>query len=115
MLHDVALRLFSSLVLAVNRIKEQHKVSVRIPPDNEKSNLIRIEGDPQGVQLARKELLEMAARMVRKHGAFIRPPHVGRGGGHNQECEVALSHRCPLAIDIQSHSTPGRGGSVWLS
>uniref|UniRef100_A0A8D2Q6J8 Vigilin n=1 Tax=Varanus komodoensis TaxID=61221 RepID=A0A8D2Q6J8_VARKO len=47
----------------INRIKEQHKVSVRIPPDNEKSNLIRIEGDPQGVQLARKELLEMAARM----------------------------------------------------
>uniref|UniRef100_A0A8C6XVP3 Vigilin n=1 Tax=Naja naja TaxID=35670 RepID=A0A8C6XVP3_NAJNA len=47
----------------INRIKEQHKVSVRIPPDSEKSNLIRIEGDPQGVQLARKELLEMAARM----------------------------------------------------
>uniref|UniRef100_A0AAR2K8L0 Vigilin n=1 Tax=Pygocentrus nattereri TaxID=42514 RepID=A0AAR2K8L0_PYGNA len=47
----------------VNRIKDQHKVSVRIPPDNEKSNLIRIEGDPQGVQEAKKELLELASRM----------------------------------------------------
>lgn len=41
-----------------------HKVTVRIPPDNEKSNLIRIEGDPQGVQEAKKELLELASRMV---------------------------------------------------
>ncbi|KAJ8418609.1 hypothetical protein AAFF_G00001080 [Aldrovandia affinis] len=47
----------------INRIKDLHKVSVRIPPDNEKSNLIRIEGDPQGVQEAKKELLELASRM----------------------------------------------------
>uniref|UniRef100_A0A8C7ZDH9 Vigilin n=1 Tax=Oryzias sinensis TaxID=183150 RepID=A0A8C7ZDH9_9TELE len=47
----------------INRIKEMHKVTVRIPPDNEKSNLIRIEGDPQGVQEAKKELLELASRM----------------------------------------------------
>ncbi|CAM4624310.1 hypothetical protein PO909_005743 [Leuciscus waleckii] len=47
----------------INRIKELHKVSVRIPPDHEKSNLIRIEGDPQGVQEAKKELLELASRM----------------------------------------------------
>uniref|UniRef100_A0AAY4DX39 Vigilin n=1 Tax=Denticeps clupeoides TaxID=299321 RepID=A0AAY4DX39_9TELE len=47
----------------INRIKDQYKVSVRIPPDNEKSNLIRIEGDPQGVQEAKKELLELASRM----------------------------------------------------
>lgn len=37
---------------------------MRIPPDNEKSHLIRIEGDPQGVQEASKELLELASRMV---------------------------------------------------
>ncbi|KAK3556433.1 hypothetical protein QTP70_008283 [Hemibagrus guttatus] len=48
----------------INRIKDQYKVSVRIPPDNEKSNLIRIEGDPQGVKEAKKELLELASRMV---------------------------------------------------
>ncbi|KAJ8274644.1 hypothetical protein COCON_G00092690 [Conger conger] len=47
----------------INRIKDQHKVSVRIPPDHENSNLIRIEGNPQGVQEAKKELLELASRM----------------------------------------------------
>ncbi|KAL7990812.1 hypothetical protein Chor_014242 [Crotalus horridus] len=47
----------------INRIKDQYKVSVRIPPDNEKSNLIRIEGDPQGVQEAKRELLDLASRM----------------------------------------------------
>lgn len=47
----------------INRIKEQYKVSVRIPPDTEKSNLVRIEGDPQGVQHAKAELLELASRM----------------------------------------------------
>jgi len=47
----------------INRIKELHKVTVRIPPDHEKSNLIRIEGDPEGVQEAKKELLELASRM----------------------------------------------------
>lgn len=49
---------------------------MRIPPDSEKSNLIRIEGDPQGVQQAKRELLELASRMVR--------PTVGScpGGAH---------------------------------
>ncbi|MBN3310667.1 VIGLN protein, partial [Amia calva] len=47
----------------INRIKEQYKVSVRIPQDSERSGLVRIEGDPQGVQLARRELMDMAARM----------------------------------------------------
>uniref|UniRef100_A0A4W2EV40 Vigilin n=1 Tax=Bos indicus x Bos taurus TaxID=30522 RepID=A0A4W2EV40_BOBOX len=47
----------------INRIKDQCKVSVRIPPDSEKSSLIRIEGDPQGVRQAKRELLELASRM----------------------------------------------------
>ncbi|KAK2490649.1 hypothetical protein MC885_010910 [Smutsia gigantea] len=47
----------------INRIKDQYKVSVRIPPDSEKSSLVRIEGDPQGVQQAKRELLELASRM----------------------------------------------------
>lgn len=37
---------------------------MRIPPDSDKSSLIRIEGDPQGVQQAKRELLELASRMV---------------------------------------------------
>ena len=40
-------------------------VSIRIPPDNEKSNIIRIEGNPEGVALAKKELLDMVTKMVR--------------------------------------------------
>jgi len=56
---------FIDLIFTVNRIKELHKVTVRIPPDNEKSTVIRIEGDPQGVQEAKKELLELTTRMVR--------------------------------------------------
>lgn len=59
--------LTGSCAFPVNRIKELHKVTVRIPPDNEKSNLIRIEGDPQGVQEAKKELLELASRMVSRN------------------------------------------------
>ncbi|KAJ8416658.1 hypothetical protein AAFF_G00325360 [Aldrovandia affinis] len=47
----------------INRIKEQYKVSVRIPQDLDRSGLVRIEGDPQGVQLARRELIDMAQRM----------------------------------------------------
>ncbi|KAA0725212.1 Vigilin High density lipoprotein-binding protein [Triplophysa tibetana] len=47
----------------INRIKEQYKVSVRIPQDSDRCGLVRIEGDPQGVQLARKELMDMAQRM----------------------------------------------------
>ncbi|XP_061525204.1 vigilin isoform X2 [Phycodurus eques] len=47
----------------INRIKEQYKVSVRIPQDSERSSLVRIEGDPKGVQLARRELIEMVQRM----------------------------------------------------
>uniref|UniRef100_A0A3Q3JFH3 Vigilin n=1 Tax=Monopterus albus TaxID=43700 RepID=A0A3Q3JFH3_MONAL len=47
----------------INRIKEQYKVSVRIPQDSERSGPVRIEGDPKGVQLARRELIEMVQRM----------------------------------------------------
>ncbi|MGH0182589.1 UNVERIFIED_CONTAM: hypothetical protein FKN15_010042 [Acipenser sinensis] len=48
---------------SVNRMKEQYKVCVRVPQDVERSSLVRIEGELQGVQLARKELLELSARM----------------------------------------------------
>lgn len=45
-------------------------MSVRIPQDSERSNLVRIEGDPKGVQLARRELIEMVQRMVRARSVF---------------------------------------------
>ncbi|MCJ8738824.1 hypothetical protein PDJAM_G00040220 [Pangasius djambal] len=47
----------------INRIKELYKVSVRIPQDSDRCGLVRIEGDPQGVQRARRELADMAQRM----------------------------------------------------
>ncbi|KAK6323238.1 hypothetical protein J4Q44_G00055770 [Coregonus suidteri] len=47
----------------INRIKEQYKVSVWIPQEPDRSGLVRIEGDPKGVQLARRELIEMVQRM----------------------------------------------------
>lgn len=56
------------LCVSVNRIKEQYKVSVWIPQEPDRSGLVRIEGDPKGVQLARRELMEMAQRMVRTEG-----------------------------------------------
>lgn len=45
-------------------------MSVRIAQDSERSGLVRIEGDPKGVQLARRELLEMVQRMVRMGRGF---------------------------------------------
>lgn len=45
-------------------------MSVRIPQDSERSGLVRIEGDPKGVQLARRELIEMVQRMVRMGSKF---------------------------------------------
>ncbi|XP_026876745.2 vigilin isoform X2 [Electrophorus electricus] len=47
----------------INRIKEQYRVSIRIPQDSERCGLVRIEGDPEGVQLARRELVDLAQRM----------------------------------------------------
>ncbi|XP_055649050.1 vigilin-like, partial [Falco peregrinus] len=55
----------------MNRMKDLYKVSVRIPPDNEKSNPIRMEGDPQGVPQAKKELLELASRMENERTADL--------------------------------------------
>ncbi|XP_053378526.1 vigilin-like [Mercenaria mercenaria] len=47
----------------ISKIKDETGVAIRIPSDSENSNTIRIEGEPQGVKKAKKELLEMASRM----------------------------------------------------
>ena len=57
--------------VVVTRIKNDMGVSIRIPPDNEKSNIIRIEGNPEGVALAKKELLDMVTKMVRHFIAIV--------------------------------------------
>ncbi len=48
----------------VGRIKDETGVSIRIPPDNENSNIIRIEGSPEGVKKAKDELMQMVHKMV---------------------------------------------------
>ena len=48
----------------MNRIKTETGTSIIIPPDDENSDVIRIEGDPMGVAAAKNMLLEMAAKMV---------------------------------------------------
>lgn len=48
----------------VTRIKQETGVSIKIPnEDSPNSNIIRLEGDPKGVQIAKDQLLEMATRM----------------------------------------------------
>jgi len=47
----------------VNRIKGETGVSIRIPSDTDASNIIRIEGSPDGVAKAKQELEEMVKRM----------------------------------------------------
>ena len=53
--------------MIVSRIKTETGTSIIIPPDSEKSDFIRIEGDPMGVKAAKTMLLEMAAKMVKEN------------------------------------------------
>lgn len=96
--------LFSTLTI-VNRIKEQYKVSVRIPQDSERSGLVRIEGDPKGVQLARRELIEMVQRMVRRVslGSFIH----SRGRQRTHACKLYFP-----SPGKRAHQRPDRGAEV---
>ena len=48
----------------INRIKEETCTSISIPSDKEKSDIIRIEGDPQGVAAAKMIITDMMAKLV---------------------------------------------------
>lgn len=48
----------------VNRIKTETGTSILIPSNTEKSNIIRIEGSPKGVALAKAEILQMVKKLV---------------------------------------------------
>ena len=66
-------RLFSKclfLIFKVARIKKETGVSIRIPPDDSNSDIIRIEGSPEGVSKAKVELIEMVEKMVNNHRLF---------------------------------------------
>lgn len=51
------------LFISVNRLKEETKALINIPSDD--SDIVRIEGDPQGVAQVKNILLEMVHKMVR--------------------------------------------------
>jgi hypothetical protein len=46
------------------RIKTETGTSILIPSNEIKSNVIRIEGSPQGVEAAKNEILLMAKKLV---------------------------------------------------
>lgn len=48
----------------ITKIKNTTGTSINIPSDNEKSDIIRIEGSPEGVAAAKQEILHMASKMV---------------------------------------------------
>ena len=48
----------------IGRIKNETGTSINIPSDTDKSNVIRIEGSPDGVAAAKKAIMDMASKMV---------------------------------------------------
>ena len=50
----------------MNRIKTETGTSILIPSNNEHSNVLRIEGSPKGVALAKEEILQMVKKLVSK-------------------------------------------------
>ena len=73
----------------MNKIKTETGTSIIIPPDDNKSDVIRIEGDPKGVAAAKSMLLEMAARMVRGEGV-----REGGWGGGVAAANTGTRHGC---------------------
>ena len=56
----------------IGRIKNETGTSINIPSDTIKSNVIRIEGSPEGVKAAKQAILDMSVKMVRFHLKFQR-------------------------------------------
>ncbi|XP_013393954.1 vigilin [Lingula anatina] len=55
----------------ITRIKNDTGVAIRIPSDSEGSRIIRIEGDPKGVEKAKAELMEMVEKMENERSKDI--------------------------------------------
>jgi hypothetical protein len=61
----------------VSRIKTETGTSIIIPPDTERNDVIRIEGDPVGVKAAKNMLLELASKMVSAQAECVMMPYSG--------------------------------------
>lgn len=59
----------------ISKIKQETGVAIKIPSDGDNSNIIRIEGEPQGVKIAKEQLLEMAKRMENEVTRDIKIEH----------------------------------------
>nr|XP_048273916.1 vigilin-like [Myodes glareolus] len=55
----------------LNRIIEKNQVSISVFSENERNHSIRIEGESQGVQQAKRELLELANNLEEEHSHDI--------------------------------------------
>lgn len=67
-------KLYPQLVGAKNlvaRLNKEHDVIVRLPLENSNSNLVRIEGSPENVLKAKKELQELVVRMENERAKDI--------------------------------------------
>lgn len=60
---------------SINKLRDEFKVNIRIPSDTERSSLIRIEGDPQGVKDVRKQLEQMGMRMENERSKDVLIEH----------------------------------------
>lgn len=75
----------------VNRLKTELGVAIRVPSDSEKSDIIRIEGSPVGVESARKQILDMVEKMANEKSRDIiieqrlHKQLIGSGGKNIQE------------------------------
>lgn len=56
--------LLSFFLCLVGRLKTETGTLITIPPDEANSDVIRIEGSPEGVAKAKAHLVELAQRMV---------------------------------------------------
>ncbi|RNA31863.1 vigilin-like isoform X1 [Brachionus plicatilis] len=55
----------------VARLNKEHDVVVRLPPENSSSNIVRIEGSPENVVKAKRELQDLVARMENERSKDI--------------------------------------------
>ncbi|XP_076803941.1 vigilin-like isoform X2 [Clavelina lepadiformis] len=60
---------------SINKLRDQYKVNIRIPSDTDNSSLIRIEGDPEGVQEVKKQLGQMIKRMENERSKDVLIEH----------------------------------------
>jgi transcription antitermination factor NusA-like protein len=92
----------------VNRLKEETGVSIKIPGDDQQSNVIRIEGSPEGVARAKLELLDMVSKMENEKKRDIIIDHrfhrtmIGQQGSKIREIRELFNDEVQITIPDSS-------------